>query len=378
MNAGFILLFIFLVLFPFGQLLRNGFPLIDFVVGTAFLYSLFFRLKLPKILSPFWGFFAVAVFSFLLSVPIFNSPELIFGLLYLIRLLAYVYFVVFIASLVKGKVGVKNKILNSLIVVSLFSAVLGWVQYFFIPDLRPLFLLGWDDHLFRLAGTFLDPGFAGIIFVLGGILTLYKYNEVKRIGWFLLFIFFALTTAFTYSRASYLALGAGVLAFGYLTKRVKISILLILAFMILLVFLPRPGSEGVQLERTKSVTARVESYKDSFRLSSIFPLFGVGYNNLCLARQTFLAKGNFASHSCSGIDSSLLTILATTGVAGLISFAWFVLKTMKMLPRDYFGGIVLSSGISVGVHSFFVNSLFYPWVMAWMAIVLALSIKKSN
>ena len=46
----------------------------------------------------------------------------------------------------------------------LYGSLIIWfgiLQYALVPDLRSLHILGWDDHLNRLAGSFLDPNFTG-------------------------------------------------------------------------------------------------------------------------------------------------------------------------------------------------------------------------
>ena len=44
--------------------------------------------------------------------------------------------------------------------------LLGFIQLMFYPALRNLYYLGWDEHLYRMFSTFLDPNFAGAFFVL--------------------------------------------------------------------------------------------------------------------------------------------------------------------------------------------------------------------
>lgn len=386
-KIGFGIFFLFLVLYPFGQLLRKTIEIggtsltlqpIDLVVGIASLYALVARFERPKLFKYLIPFLLVATFSFVVSATFFRSQYLLVGLMFLTRLISYSYFLVFVWNLITGDEDSKKFIINSLILVSTVSAVFGWIQYFVFPDLRPLYLIGWDDHLYRLAGTFLDPGFTGFIFFLGLIPVLFKFSTTGEKRWLLLILFFILSIAFTYGRASYVTIVAGLVSFAVLTKKFKFSLILVLLFVATLIFLPRPGSEGVQLERTKSISARLTSYKEGLALAKRFPLLGVGYNNLCLARQVFLGKGNFASHSCSGIDSSLLTIFATTGIVGLITFFSFTIGIVKSISLDYFGRVLIATGVGIFVHSLFVNSLFYPWIMAWIFILIALAIKESS
>jgi hypothetical protein len=257
-----IILFAFLVIFPFGQVFKIGIinP-IDVIVGIGAAYALIRRYKKPEIFSYFQNFLIVAAFSWVVGATLFQKSEIFIGLLYLIRLSAYFYFFVF-ASHFKDK----KLLLNSLLGVSIFSAVFGWVQYFFYPDLRFLYWLGWDDHLNRLVGTFLDPSFMGLILVLG--LTIALHKKMK-----FLILFLLASIAFTYSRASFLA--------AFVPLVYKRAWVFLAIFISLIVFLPRTEGEGVRLERTSSIYGRIESYQESLEIFKKNPVFGVWFDNIC-------------------------------------------------------------------------------------------------
>ena len=333
-----IILFAFLVLFPFGQIIRLGIlhP-IDIVVGIGAAYVIIKCLPKPSVFKYFFNFLLIAAFTWVLGATFY-------GFLYLIRLGAYFYFSVFIFNL-------KNKktLPSFLIALSLFSALFGWIQYFWFPSFKSFMVWGWDEHLYRIAGTFLDPAFLALILVFGIILSRKT----------LITLFLALTLAFTYSRAGYLAFTAAML----FQKR----FLLIFAFLLLILFLPRPAGEGVMLERTASIINRFNNYKQTLNIFEKNSLFGVGYNNLCSAKNS-----DFSSHSCFGSDSSLLFILATTGVIGFISFIYLVFGISRYLTSYIF----YPTSIALLVHSLFSNSLFYPWVLGWLMILLGSKIKR--
>ena len=76
---------------------------------------------------------------------------------------------------------------------------------------------GWDDHLYRLIGTFLDPGFTAIILVFGFLTSLAYYLKpaapkggFKNKYFLLISIFLFVSILFTYSRAGYIALIVGM------------------------------------------------------------------------------------------------------------------------------------------------------------------------
>ena len=107
-------------------------------------------------------------------------------------------------------------------------------------------------------------------------------------------------------------------------KRIKWFVVLIIALGIMIFLLPRPSSEGVKLERAFSILLRLKNYKETIVIWQNSPLFGVGYNNLCFARNKFIGEANYLSHSCSGSDSSILALIATTGILGFIFFIEFI------------------------------------------------------
>ena len=157
--------------------------------------------------------------------------------------------------------------------------MIGILQYVYLPDTRYFYFFGWDDHYFRLIAPYLDPAFTGVILVLSG-LALFSIKKMQK--WILVAIavtVFALLL--TYSRASFLAFSAGLLALGYLTKRLTVAAILVLAFSAGILFLPNPGGEGVDLTRTSSIVAKMQNTAETVEIVAGAPVFGVGFNNLC-------------------------------------------------------------------------------------------------
>ncbi|OGM16576.1 hypothetical protein A2V55_00055 [Candidatus Woesebacteria bacterium RBG_19FT_COMBO_37_29] len=380
-----IILFLFLIIFPFGQLFRFNLNLlsqsitvqpIDLIAGLSLIYLLFKKTDKPGIYKILKGIFVYLTFSLFISLAIFNFKTGILGIFYFIRLLFYTSLFLLVYDLVKSKNNLKDIIYNSLIVILVFVGIFGWIQYFLYPDLRSFIIWGWDDHLFRLVGTFLDPGFTSIFLVFGFLLSLDRYLQTKNRFLLLLLIFFFITLGLTYSRAGYLSLLAGISTMLIIKKRIKWFVVLIIALGIMIFLLPRPSSEGVKLERAFSILLRLKNYKETIVIWQNSPLFGVGYNNLCFARNKFIGEANYLSHSCSGSDSSILALIATTGILGFIFFIEFIKKVVLSIDFKSFGTPFLACSTALFIHSLFVNSLFYAWVMGIMAILLGLSLKE--
>ena len=144
----------------------------------------------------------------------------------------------------------------------------------------------------------------------------------------------------------------------------------------MILLLPRTAGEGVRLERTSSIYARFANYQKSSEIFNLSPVFGVGYNNLCLVKSDLGENPN--TRSCSGLDSSLWVVLATTGVVGLMILIGSGKQVLNKLNNNMYAKVFITCLWALLVHSLFVNSLFYPWVMGWMGILLAISLTQKT
>lgn len=346
-----IIFFAILVLFPFGQIFKIGiFNIFDAGVLLLAIITLLRKPNYPKWYRYFIYFALSCGFSLLVNYKLVDIKSV----LYLVRLISYSLIAVYISNFVTDKKGLVKNILA----ISVFSAIFGWVQYLIWPDLTPLKYLGWDDHLLRMVGTFLDPTFLGLIIVLGIIIAVLK-NQ-KYILYFLL-----ISLAFTYSRSSYL-----IASLFLLFQKKYLSIFI---FILIILFLPKNIGEGTNLIRTASGSSKLINYSETWQIFKKSPVFGVGFNNICNARKLYLEETSFAyindtnvdSHACNGSDSSVLFLLATTGIVGLILFVSFIVR----IP---FNNTLVYSFIAVLIHSIFSNSLFYPHIMFWLFCLVGL------
>lgn len=372
-NINNIFIFLFLALFPFGQVVRIWiFHPLDIIVGFASIYSIITKQYKPIIFKYLDNFIYIGLFAWLLNYFVFNNYQTFYGLMYLFRLFSYLYFVVYIYNYLQIK-NVKELLIDALAAVSLISALFGWVQFFIFPDLKPLFIWGWDMHLFRLAGTFLDPAYLGLIIVFGLIVFMYRYMNTKMNIYFLPIIFLLVSLAFTYSRASYLAFVAGGVYLSFAKRNYKLSLAVFTVLTSLIVILPTARNHSIQFLRSFSIVARIENYKSTLNIISKSPVFGIGYNNMCIAYNKYIGFQKLSSHACSGSDSSILFILATTGVLGLIIFIYLILRIKDSTKNSKYFNILSGSFAALLVHSMFSNSMFYSWIAGWIVMLIAVS-----
>lgn len=345
-----------LIVFPFGQLAR--FPLFG-TEAVLHLNDLAVLVVLAFGLRHFSGTLAKALVIFLIAILAsllvnfanFSPRELLISALYPLRFAAYAALYFVFKELPADQ---KKLTLRWLILATVIIAIFGLLQYVFIPNVSFLAALNWDDHYYRLVGSFLDPGFTGAILVLGLLAATMRAK-----------ILIYIAMALTYSRASYLMYLVSFAGLAFYRKSLKIFLLAALILAVTIPVLPKSTGEGTKLERENSIIARLRNWQESVAIWQTAPIFGIGFNTYRYARGV-----NPESHAGAGADSSLLLVLATTGMLGLLAYL-NLLRTMWQLGKNNL--LFKVSFLGILVHSFFNNTLFYPWVMEWLWILLAIA-----
>lgn len=370
-----ILLILFFIALALGQL--AAIPLGDY--GTVYLHDVFLffilvsRISLIKksvttrpLSKPIIGFAIAASISLLVNINRFTQTELLSSSLYIVRWIFYALMYFIVAT---GNIDKKYWV-RGLYFVGVAIAALGLIQYVLYPDLRNLYYLGWDPHYQRLFSTLLDPNFTGLLLVFTFFLSFIVRTHMKKLQYIACQTITVSALLLTFSRSSYLAFGVGLFVWTMITRKWKIFILTLCIFFGVVLIFPKTG-EGQNLTRIASSLARVENWQEGWQLFTQKPLFGHGFNTLRFAGGKLLnvtPQGEeIISRSASGLDNSVLFILATTGIAGLVAYSWLALSAVRR-GRD---PVYLAILASLGIHSMFTNSLFYPWVMIWIWILLA-------
>lgn len=340
------------------------------------------RLVLPKLAVPILAFTAAGALSLILNAHRFDPQEVVRSSLYLVRWIFYAGLYV----LVRQKLTAPSLWLGGLCGVGVGFALLGILQYVFYPDLRNLLYLGWDPHYYRLFSTLFDPNFMGILLVFGVLLSYYLWKTYGE-HWFGLAVciqFIALIM--TFSRSTYLALVAG-LAFLWLGGKQKARTIVwgILFILLIIVYVPKPGGDTLRLDRMVSTTSRIENWIYSVRLFIQSPLVGHGFNTLRLVGQQEESwmgdEVGIGSRAGAGIDSSILFVAATTGILGVASYGWFLIRAYSLGHAPKFFSLALmmrATLVAIFVHSMFSNSLFYPWAILWIWIIVGVVEGETN
>lgn len=328
-------------------------------------------LQIP-LFKEFMVFVLAALFSLLINSFYLQTSEFLVAFLYLGR------FLVFGALLFIWQFLTKTLIVKSLLFFSIsgfLTVIAGIIQYFLYPDLRNLSYLGWDVHLYRLFGTFLDPNYTGIFFVLVLLMFIFllisdRYKRYAVIGGVLSFAGILLT----YSRSSYVSLFISVIVFLLLLRKWKFIVLFALVLSIGIMVLPNDlKSEGVKLMRTASVNARLTEYQRGLKVFTDSPLYGTGFNayRYTQKRYGFTKNTDIQNNAASGIPNSYIFILATTGLLGFAAVAYFWISVISLIKKHWnihknLSILLISSLTAIFVHALFENTLFYTPILIWI------------
>ncbi|MDP3973675.1 MAG: O-antigen ligase family protein [Candidatus Daviesbacteria bacterium] len=360
-----------LVKIPLGSV--GGVTVLDVVVLSLCTIGLtrFKFKKIPIFFKSALLFIIIAIIS-LTFTPLKLEPEQ--------YLISFSYIIRFFSFILLGWLiylgifpNIKTEIVKILTYSGIGLAILGIMQFIFLPDMIFLQKDGWDPHYFRTVSSFLDPNFLGAFMSLTLLLIMAMKNARMRFIFFVL-VFISLLT--TFSRGAYLGFTVAFLTFSILNKSIKLliltislSVILILSFMIYQNTVAAPKN----IDRTQSAQYRYSSYQQGLAILEKHPLLGVGFNTYRFAISNYhLADEEFLqSRGASTNDSSLLFVAATTGVIGLIAYLLFL---GSLLWIGWKKNLILLAGLlGLTAQSFFANTLFYPHLLIWIILIAVIS-----
>lgn len=388
-----LLFYVLIATFPLGVLTRISIlPSVNIYLAD-FLILLIILVSWKEIIqylikSKSNSVFIFCVFSLVGIIGVLGHTKSLFevasSLSYLLRISCYLIILIPLTTI--NKISLLKMRLEMLVSGFIFI-LFGYAQYFYYPSLRNLYYLGWDEHLYRLFSTFLDPNFAGAFMVLIIILYLLffferfrKSNIKSRFIYTLGFPFLFPALFLTYSRSSYIMGVFAIILFLILARLKKLVFVFGIALVLGLFLLPKNlGGEGVKLFRTSSIISRSVSYENSLRVFFDNPIIGVGFNSLRFVsgRYGFITqKDLLVSHAGAGVPDSYLFILTTTGMVGFLlflSFIFLALKKVLAAGEDHstrlYSICVFTSIAGVLVGSLFENFLFYSQIMLWLIML---------
>lgn len=368
-----------------GQLIKlpqgnqSGLTLLDISVlflDIIFLFTLKFHLpSTPKWVKVGIIFISLSFLSLLLTPLKLSQQEIIISSLYIFRFLTY-----FLLGwlLLSPQIAQISKTVPLIFIIStVVMAVLGLIQFIFIPDMLFLAEKGWDPHYFRTVSTLLDPNFMGTFFALI-LITLFlqgrKLMNQKLTIIIFIIVYIALIT--TFSRGAALIFFTSFLALSIIKKSPKLilfTILLTAGFALSFFRYTQDVAEPRNIDRRESAEFRLNSWQEGLTLFQKYPLLGVGFNTYryALRENNLASEGVINSRGGSANDSSLIFVAATTGVTGLATYLYFLFTLLQSSWNNHkkgniWGTIFFTGLLGLLVQSFFANSLFYPWFLIWI------------
>lgn len=371
--------------FPFGSssgaiYLADVLILLTLIFSSIWLVSTGAKVYLPKAFKWIALFWLVGILSLAFSLWSFSPAEVAKGSLYLIRFALYSMTFLIAFNLKRSGILTVESLVFVMTRTGLAVAILGFIQLIVLPNFNSslIFLtdFGFDPHQGRLASTFLDPNFVGTYLVLTLGLIVYRLKKYGgRFEWFVAGVV-ALAVILTLSRSAYLM--AGVLILGIVItfgknwnfkQKTAAALTAVILAGSLFLFYPRVYERlwgGLAID--VSAAQRFESWEKGWTIFQRSPLIGVGFNNLRTVSDKWNLVKAYSSdggHAGAGIDSSLLQVLATTGVVGFVVYLGFWVRIWRSLRKknDVLKKNLLFLLIGLFLDSQFINALFFPPIM---------------
>lgn len=390
-----------LFLFPMGEIARyqfgNGIAITAIDVGTILLIAVWLIGKIldkrkkqifeSSLTKPIFLFVVTCILSLIVNLSNLNKLELFVSSLYLLRWVMYVG-IYFIVSSFDNKF--KKKVPALMVISGSIILAFGYIQYFLYPNLRNLYYLGWDEHLYRMFSVFLDPNFAGAFFVFLLLLTcglitycIKRKRLIYAIALLLLASFTAIGIFLTYSRSALIMFFVGMFVLLIMVNKKKIIIPILTVSLIMFIISSKNFNiENTNFLRISSSKARLYVADRALTIIKDHPVFGVGFNAYRYAQIKYGFTGQkelIVSHADAGTDNSFLFVLATTGLVGFAAYIhlWYKISSNlyalfkqnigldKIIPL-----VLFSSYLGISLASLFINALFYPFIVVWVWMLL--------
>lgn len=316
--------------------------------------------------------------------------ELGFSLAYLGRWL--LYFGLYIVAINCVRRGDVERVWRAIETAVLGIAGFGVVQAALLPNFAQLVYpesreyLDWDPQGHRLVSTILDPNFVGamLLVVLLVQLARLSFGARERAAHVLL-LFAAL--ALTASRSSVLGLLVGSLVIvwvrGLRRNLVRIAAIVCVVAAPFVPALIAFAAAYHKLSIDASALMRLVAWARALAVFLDHPIVGIGFNTYGFVQRAYgweaTGQGGFS------LEGGLLFVAVLTGIVGLALYGGMISAVLGRCRRVW-SDVAASAeergmalGVAAGtaallVHSLFINSLIYPFVMELVWILWALTL----
>lgn len=346
--------------------------LTDVLVGIALLFLVIWQVGIQRQIFKIKNFRWIIIFWLVGLLSLVVSGNLRGGL-YLLRFILYSSSFYLGYSLIRLKITTLTRISQLLVWLGGELAILGLLQLIFFPNLTFLADFGFDPHKNRLVSTFLDPNFTGAFLNISLLLSLFLWLKERNKLWIIWSVIILLAVILTFSRSAYLMMLVELGLFGLLKWKKLLIGFLVGGMLVYLFISPVHNRINGAFAVDKSASERIYSWQNGLQAFSTHPVLGVGFDNL---RSYFDSKNRFkvfadqTVHSGAGVDSSLLFILATTGLVGFMVYIFWLADYFKQNRKKEMTFIIFCLTAGLLIDSQFINSLFYPPIMLVFYLLL--------
>jgi len=324
--------------------------------------------EFPSVEKAFLVFFLIAEVSILNGLFFRTIDKPFLSLLYLIKWLEY-----FLVFAITTRLTVNGRsldlFLKAFFFLGIMIAIYGYWERFFVASKA-----AYPDH-YRLFERFPFHGNANhiggllvfwICFFIGILINMKHRLNQTGLAAALLFVFFPLL--WTYSRTSYVALGAPLFCSVFVFSKSRYKILFFI-FLFIFVALVLPTGVWERLTYTATFLTSTDPYHSSWACRLV-----MWRQALWNFQHFFLFGSGFGSRHRLYYESQYVQVLAETGIVGFISFV-FLCSTLvreftfflrqKLAARDR--GMLL--GWLMGFCGLLIHSIFcVSWTVAKIAI----------
>ncbi len=349
------------------------------LVSILYLVSNYNHVIITRVTFLFLFFTLIASFSLVSNNVVNTYADLAFQAFYLIRWVSYFTTAVFIGHLIRSRLLSVRYIYKQSILSAVFLVLAGFLQLYLLPDftvLDPIF--GWDPHKGRLASTFFDPNFvaAYIVVALTICLGLFYYQNYtvfskKTLGG--MFVLLCIGLLLTFSRSGWGMFVIVMSIFGVLKYRMLLVYSAVLA-LLAYVAVPRVQTRLAGItDPSDSAHYRLISWTNALEVYKSSPVIGVGFNAYREVQKdlSYIVPGSDGGNAGAGTDSSILFVLATTGLVGAGLFSLGYLSAIARHSTKWRTGGLIPAAVLLSLlfESNFINSLFYPQILfLWLIL----------
>lgn len=319
------------LLFPMCIILnlKKGISILTIILVLISLWNMH---RDKKVIITFYEkFLLIFIASLLLSI-VFQNIKLDVGITHLKKHLKWLLYPTFIGQLVIKKEDIKLTFIS--IILGIFGEILrlsnelllvkSWYNISFKEFM--LSSIPWNYRYFREYDIPQTAMILGAIFIMFYYLFNIKNNKKEKIYIGLLLFLDTILLLSVQSRGMNLSLFVVILVLGIIGKK-KIFKIFSISIVFLCLLLSMYFSNSHYMKRYENVTkdgsfyARVEVYKEAFRLFKNNPITGIGFDNFVFLQDNKDYKYN---ESYGHPHNMPLKMLSETGVIGFISYYLFM------------------------------------------------------